>query len=77
MSYKTITMDVLWFQFTADCSAWHQHITAGKNSILCVQDPILLQRPDAVAILSANGSAAFKESYAPIGLNSCDSVMSQ
>ena len=41
------------------------------------QRPVLLQQSDAVASLSANGSAAFKESYAPIGLNSCDSVMLQ
>ena len=29
--------------------------------------PVLLRRYDAVAIFSANGSAAFKESYSPIG----------
>ena len=31
------------------------------------QGPVLLQRSDAVTSLSANGSAAFKESCAPIG----------
>ena len=41
------------------------------------QGLVLLQRSDAVAILSANGSAAFKECCAPIGQNSCDSIMSQ
>ena len=42
-----------------------------------VVGPVLLQRSDAFAILSANGSAAFKESGTHIGLNSCDRVMSQ
>ena len=34
---------------------------------LLKQGLVLLQRSEAVAILSANGSAAFKESCAPIG----------
>ena len=34
------------------------------HSVLC---PVLQQRSDVVAILLANGSAAFFESYAPIG----------
>ena len=34
-------------------------------------------RSDAVARISANGSAAFNESCTPIGWNSCDSVISQ
>ena len=40
------------------------------------QRPVLLQRSDAVASLSSNGSTAFKESCALIGYNSCNSVMS-
>ena len=36
---------------------------------------VLLHRSDAVTILSANGSAAFVESCAPIGLKSRDSVI--
>ena len=33
----------------------------------CCLGPVLLQRSNAVTILSANGSEAFKESCAPIG----------
>ena len=36
--------------------------------------PVLLQRSDTVAILSANESAAFDESCVLIGLKSCDNV---
>ena len=31
------------------------------------QGPVLLQRSDAVARIPANGSAAFNESFTPIG----------
>ena len=37
------------------------------NSIANSLGPVLLQRSDAVTNLSANGSAAFNESCAPIG----------
>ena len=40
------------------------------------QGPVLLLRHDAVARILANGSAAFIESCAAIGWNSCDSVRS-
>ena len=40
------------------------------------QGPVLLPRHDAVAQILANGSAAFIESCAAIGWNSCDSVRS-
>ena len=57
-----------------------------KLPVCCIQNttnpgmpglgPALLMRHDAVARILANGSAAFIESCAAIGWNSCDSVRS-
>ena len=38
------------------------------------RDPVLLLRHDAVARILANGNAAFIESCAAVGWNSCDSA---
>ena len=38
------------------------------------QGPVLLLRHDAVAIILANGSAAYFESCVAIGWNACDSI---
>ena len=55
------------------CTKWSQSwlscwgILMGISSGALNTGPVLLQRSDTVAILSANGSAAFKESCTPIG----------
>ena len=41
------------------------------------QGSVKLQQSDSVAILSANGSAAFNESLTLIGQKSCDSIILQ
>ena len=46
------------------------------ESIVHVLGTVLLLRHDAVLSISAYGSAAFIESCAAIGWNSCDSVRS-
>ena len=42
----------------------------------CHKGPVLLLWHDTVARILTNGSAAFFESYAAIGLKDCDSVRS-
>ena len=48
----------------SDLKTHHRLTVTGSMKQL---GPVLLQRSDAVASLSANGSAAFKESCTPIG----------
>ena len=47
-----------------------------KTILSLALGPVLLLRHDAVARISANESAAFIESCAAIGWNSCNSVKS-
>ena len=66
--------------FTKYCLAQPSHFIATNAGVqygrLGPQGPVLLLRHDAVARILANGSAAFIESCAAIGWNSCDSVRS-
>ena len=52
---------------------WLKHVI--RRPLLAL-GPVLLLRHNAVAMLLANGSAAFFESCAAIGWNSCYSVRS-
>ena len=73
---STVATDALVLKHQAvsvDRADQKSEINSAWQGVLC---PVLQQRSEALTIISANGSAAFNENYAPIGcapfgLNSC------
>ena len=67
--------DAIWYSRT--WSSLNHGMACCMYGTKPVQGPVLLLQHDAVARILANGSAAFIESCAAIGWNSCDSVRAQ